>query len=378
MKEFFQEFSQIQWVGFSILAGALFIQLFYYLFIYIRVAFAKTNETSQAQNPGVSVIICAKNELDNLQKFLPSVLNQKYPDFEVIVVNDCSEDQTEMYLAQLELEVKHLRHTTIEPDPKFRHGKKLAVSIGIKAAKHNILVFTDADCYPESENWLSQMVNSYNTGTELVLGYGKYKTDQGLLNKMVRFDTFFIAMQYLGFAKMGRPYMGVGRNMSYRKALFLKGKGFASHYHVMSGDDDLFVNENANSKNTRITIHPDSFTTSLAPATFIDWFKQKKRHLSTAKYYRFVDKFLLGLEPFSKLIFYGAVIYFLCSNFWLVGISAYGFRLIVQLLIIKLGMNKLGEKKVFLLIPLLDIILPLIHLILIFANKKNAKNRKWN
>ena len=89
------------------------------------------------------------------------------------------------------------------------------------------------------------MQSNFLHQTQIILGYGKYISEPGLLNKWIRTDTTYIAMQYLAMAIKGRPYMGVGRNMAYRKSLFFERKGFASHLNLASGDDDLFVNENA-------------------------------------------------------------------------------------------------------------------------------------
>ncbi len=378
MENLFLELSKDQFIVLIILASTLFVQFIYYFGIYFRVIFHRSKKQIQLSTEPVSIIICAKNEETNLKKFLPKVLEQEYPNFEVIVVNDCSEDGTEMLLAKLEQTHKNLRHTTIEVDNKFRHGKKLAITIGIKSAKSNILIFTDADCYPASKNWLHEIANSYSENTNIVLGYGKYIKAKGLLNRIVRFDTLLIGLQYLGLAIVGKPYMGVGRNLSYKKELFFNGSGFGKHYHILSGDDDLFINEHAKKKHTQVCCTKESITCSVAPTTFAEWFKQKRRHISSGKHYKFSDKVILGLEPISKLIFYIAIIYFLFTPFYIVGLGIYGFRLFVQMIIFKLGMNKLSEKGVLFLIPILDIFLPLFQITLIISNKITAKNGKWN
>lgn len=361
-----------------VLGAMFFVQLLYYVLVYAQPIYRKVKQISKLTDQPTSVIICAKNEADNLEKFLPKVLEQDYKTFEVIVVNDCSEDNTEMLLAGLEQKYKNLRHTTIEPDRKFRHGKKLAISIGIKSAKYDYLIFTDADCCPVSKNWIQELVAGYDKTSEIVLGYGKYASAKGLVNRMVRFDTLMIGLQYLGFAILGKPYMGVGRNLSYKKQLYFEGSGFGSHYHILSGDDDLFINEHSSRKNTNVVLSKDSFTSSVPPLTFRQWVKQKKRHLSTGKYYKFSDKVVLVLEPLSKLLFYFGVIYILFSPAYILGVAIYSIRLIIQMVIIKLGMNKLDEKGFLLLIPFLDIFIPVFQLSLIFSNKSNARNQKWN
>jgi cellulose synthase/poly-beta-1,6-N-acetylglucosamine synthase-like glycosyltransferase len=199
------------------------VQLFYYLWFYLAVHMKRTGNTGTSLPP-VSVIICARNEAVNLENFLPSILGQDYPDYEVIVVNDCSEDNSYDILGQLIGRYPHLRVSNVNKDPKFTHNKKFAQFIGIKAAKNEILVFTDADCKPESKKWLQEIASAFDDKTDFVLGYGGYIKSKGLLNRYLRYDCAMIAMQYFGMAIRGVPYMGVGRNLAYRRSLFLEKK----------------------------------------------------------------------------------------------------------------------------------------------------------
>lgn len=377
MSDLIANLSIAEFITFVVLLVALLIQLFHYLFVAAKVGFfADKKEKTKVTLP-VSVIICAKNEEENLRNFLPSVLQQNYPAFEVVVINDGSQDATETLLAEWEQSYKNLRHSTIELNPNFQHGKKLALSIGIKSATYEHLVFTDADCYPVSEYWLQSLMNTYTENNEIVLGYGKYEQKKGVLNLLIRFDTFLIGLQYLGMAMLKKPYMGVGRNLSYKKNLFFKGKGFSSHYHLLSGDDDLFVNEHANKKNTSVCLNKNSFTCSLPPQTLKEWAAQKKRHFSTYRFYKFSDKLILSIEPFSKLLFYLALILSFFTPFYLIGICFYLFRLLVQAVVLKLGMNKLNEKGFLLLLPFFDIFFPMFQLFLLRRSRKYAKLRMW-
>lgn len=347
---------------------SLFVQLFYYLFFYLRLAYVKSG--TNGENSPVSVIICARDEAENLEKFLPSVLKQNYPEFEVIVVNDCSEDCTEDILKNLQKTYKNLKFTTIKKDEKFTHGKKLAQTIGIKAAKNEILLFIDADCYPKSENWIKSICSNYFKNTEIVLGYGSYEKTKGFLNKIIRFDTFFIALQYMSFALAGVPYMGVGRNLSYKKTLFLKNKGFANHARILSGDDDLFVNETANSKNTKVSISNEGFTASVPKTKYSYWIGQKKRHRTTFSRYKLKHKILLALEPISRLFFYTCFTALLALNFYpIILISVFTLRLIVQMLVIFFATRRLHEKDLLLYSPILDLIFIFIGFMIFFSRK---------
>jgi cellulose synthase/poly-beta-1,6-N-acetylglucosamine synthase-like glycosyltransferase len=348
-------------VLFVIFCSAAAVQLFYYLWFYLSPALYKSPSRS-ISTPPVSVIICARNEADNLENFLPSVLEQDYPLFEVIVVNDCSEDRSDDVLGKLLVKYPNLKISPITKDPKFTHNKKFAQFIGIKAATYDLLLFTDADCRPASRKWISDMVSAFDEEIEFVLGYGGFNRDNGLLNSYIRYDTMFIAMQYLGMAIRGIPYMGVGRNLAYRKDVFFRNKGFGSHNHIISGDDDLFVNTNASAGNTRVEFVHDSHTRSVAAKSTGEWVKQKHRHLTTAKFYRFRDRFLLLLEPFSRLLFYALFIILLSFLYlWPYLLAVFGLRLIAQITVLELTRRKLNEQKIVFNSLIFDIFSPLIN-----------------
>lgn len=358
---------------------SLLFQLYFYLIFYSRIVFYKKKNDKMHHKEPVSVIICARNEEKALEENLPSILTQDYPDYEVIVVNDCSEDESEFVLERFQKKYKHLRITTIKPDDKFYHTKKLALTIGIKAAKNELLLLTDADCIAESNKWIEKMQRNFTDKTEITLGYGGYKREKKLINNLIRFDTLFIAIQYLTFALARKPYMGVGRNLAYRKTLFFKNKGFASHNHIVSGDDDLFINQVANKKNTKIEISKESITRSDAESSFTAWFKQKKRHTSTGKFYRFGTKWRLFCENASRVSYY---ILFILSLIWfkelyIYILGAFAFRMFLQLTIYKVAMNRLNEKYLLLPSLLYDFIMPYLSFSFILANYFTTKRNKW-
>ncbi len=339
---------------FALFVLVFLIQLSYYYFLFIRIA--SYRRRLHTKKYPISVIICARNEAENLRNNLASVLEQKHKNYEVIVVNDCSTDDTDEVIGEYIMKYKHLRTTTITPDKKFTHGKKLALTVGIKAAQYEWLVFTDADCKVNSDQWLNRLQENFTNDTDIVLGYGGYLRRKGLLNAYIRYDTLMIALQYFNMALKGMPYMGVGRNLAYRKSLFFKNKGFASHYGILSGDDDLFVNETASKSNTAIEIHPDSHTFSIPKQSWRSWSKQKKRHFSTANRYKNKHVFWLGLEPLSRLLFYLTFGYLIGLNiFTIFVLVAFGIRLISQMVIIKLAMNRLKEKGLLIVFFIFDI-----------------------
>ncbi len=359
-----------------VFAFAAIIQIFYYLVFYLAFILYKHKPANNEYKP-VSVIICARNEAENLKKFLPLVLEQDYPDYEVIVVNDCSEDNTYDVLGNYITKYPHLKISTVNRDPRFTHNKKFAQFIGIKAAIHDTLLFTDADCHPESKNWIRNMACHFNGKTDIVLGYGGYLNRKGLLNKYIRFDTMMIAMNYLGMSVRGITYMGVGRNLAYSKELFFRNKGFGKFNHLISGDDDLFVNSNANRENTTVEFRKDSHTRSLPPPTVKTWFKQKKRHLTTAPYYRLRDKILLITEPASRVLFYATfIILFAYLFLWQYAIIVFGLRLILQIIIINAGRKKLNEPGLLFYSIIFDIFSPFINGTVYISNllTRSSKN----
>lgn len=377
MKEFLLYFSGVEIVLFCVLLLSFIIQLIYYFGVYFKVA-SNREVADNSKNQPVSVIICARNEAENLEAHLPVILEQDYSNYEVIVVNDCSSDSTEDVLKHFSTVYPHLRVTTIKEDEKFVHGKKLAMTIGIKAAKNEWLLFTDADCMPENRQWIATMQKHFTNDNQIVLGYGGYKTQKSFLNKLIRFDTFFIALQYLGFAKAKNPYMGVGRNLAYRKSLFIKNKGFASHSHITSGDDDLFINEAAEGKFTTVEYSLNAQTRSNPKTTFAAWKAQKKRHMSTANYYKTFHKILLSLEPLSRIIFILACIVFAILNqFWYIAVGLFIIRLIIQQIIFSKALKILNEKYILPLSAIFDIMLPFINLNIYTLNLFSTKKNKW-
>jgi len=342
-------------------AAAAAVQMFYYFFFYIRTATCRNKIVNKEPGP-VSVIICARNEAENLRSFLPSVLEQDYPDYEVIVVNDCSEDGSDAILKDLSAKYGKLKISTIYKESSLRHSKKMALFLGIRAAGNELLLLTDADCRPVSKNWIKNIAGSFTANTSFVLAYGGYMNRKGLLNKYIRYDSMFIAMQYSGMALAGLPYMGVGRNLAYRKSTFLKNKGFGPHLNLQSGDDDLFVNLLAGKENTRVNLSPESFTRSVPPVTWKKLFRQKIRHMSTASSYRGLTKFLLMLEPLSRIMFYIIfIILILSTRLYLpLGIAA-GVIIISKFIVFILVQKSLNEKDLLLFSPLFDIFSPVLN-----------------
>jgi glycosyltransferase involved in cell wall biosynthesis len=363
---------------FYLFCSITLIQLLYHWFFFRQVSFFKAKNKEKSQQHPVRVVVCARDEAANLARNLPGLLVQKYNStHEIIVVNHNSQDETKYLLEEFKKTFKDIRIVNLEQEAKGIPGKKYPLSMGIKESKHEIVLLTDADCVPSSEFWLTKMQDGYNEGTEIVLGYGAYYKKPGTLNKLIRFETFHSALQYFSFALSGIPYMGTGRNLSYKKTLFLRNKGFSSINHLPGGDDDLFINKVANRTNTNVVIDKDAFTFSEPKNSFGEWFRQKMRHYTTGKFYKPVHKFFLGLYSMSHFLFYSLFVASLFYFDWRLVCSVFLLRLISQAFIYYKAMHKLGEKDLFAWWWLFDIWMVIYYFIFVPAIWKTPK-KTWN
>ena len=358
-----------------VFAGAFIIQLNYFMFFFMRMILKQKPVVIEKLKP-VSIIIAARNEEQNLIEFLPKIFEQDYPEFEIIVVNDRSWDKSIDILQAFALNHNNLHIVEVPDREKDGFAKKFAITLGIKAAKHELLVFIDADCYPNSKKWLKEMASRHTGSKNLILGASPYAREKGILNKVIRFDAAQIAVQYLSLAKAGIPYMGVGRNLSYTQELYDSVRGFKSHYFIPSGDDDLFVNEAGTKRNTTVVFSEEAITFSIPKNNFIDWWHQKKRHLITGKYYKTFHKILLTLYPFSLVIMYILLPFLLVMhNWWYIALGIVGFRVLLQMIIFSRPFKVMGSRDLILLAPFLEIVLLIINPILLLSKKKTKKQR---
>ena len=365
-----------------VIIGVAFIHQIYFYLRYLRLGGKVTSQTdSDVQLPAVSVIVCAHNEYDNLQDYLSILLEQDYPCYEVIVVDDSSEDGSDLLLERWSRQYGNLYHTFVPRGARVLSNKKLALTIGIKAAHYDYLLLTDADCRPESKHWIREMMKGFaNQQTEVVLGFSPYFEKKGLLNHIIGYDTLFNGLQYMGMARAGKPYMGVGRNLAYKRETFFSVGGFKGLLGNRAGDDDLFVNRIANAANTVVVNNPNSIVWSVPKTTWREWFHQKRRHLSVSPQYRTKSKIQLTLEPLSRGIFYSCVLASaIVGSIELISIALALFllRLLVQLIIINISARRLNMRGYSLGLIAYDIILPLITLYMMLTQPLQKKPLYW-
>ncbi|WP_111308085.1 glycosyltransferase [Confluentibacter sediminis] len=355
----------------------VFIQVIFYIFFFGKFAFLKPIK-KRRKNIDISVIVCAKNEAENLKNFLPSIISQEYPSFEIVLINDASSDDTLEVIEAFSEKHSNIKIVDVKNTEAFWGNKKYALTLGIKASKYNHLLFTDADCKPLSKHWIKEMSSHFSNEKSIILGYGAYsKTKKSFLNKLVRFETLTTAIHYFSFANQGIPYMGVGRNFAYTKDEFFKANGYISHIKIRSGDDDLFINQIASKTNTAICVSSESFTESIPETTFKNWFNQKRRHVSTINYYKLKHKILLATIYTTNLLFWLFPFILLISlHYWLIVTILFLIKLIFQYIIIGASCKKLNEKDLLLLIPVLEVFL-IIFQLTIFINNLVSKPNHW-
>ena len=342
------------------------------------------NDPSQIETPGVSVILCAHNESENLSHYLQALLTQDYPTYEVIVVDDGSEDNTREVVERYSTQDPRLHMTFIPAGARVGSTKKLALTLGAKAAQYEWLLLTDADCRPESNRWISTMMEQATK--DIVLGFSPYFYDKGHVNRLVRFDTLFNGLHYLGAALCGHPYMGVGRNLAYRKSLFFESGGFTHLMTNRAGDDDLFVNHVATKTNTAVALERESYVWSLAKTSLRTWLLQKRRHLSVSPAYRAATKWRLLFEPLTRGLFYAAVILILVFGRWtewrdilplipvMAAIALFLIRWILQTAILNTLAHRMGLHGFSMWSVLwFDIVLPLVNAWLLIIPKRQNK-----
>ncbi|MGC6470243.1 MAG: glycosyltransferase [Flavobacteriales bacterium] len=351
---------------------AIIVQLYYSLFIFPKWQSVKQEKTTFSKP--ISVVVCGYNEALHWEHLVDRLLAQDYPKFEIVLVNDQSTDHTKLIFKQWENQ-PNIKLVDIDENIKKGLGKKFALTLGIKAAKYDYLLLTDADCYPKNNHWISSMAQQFAQNT-IVLGYGAYEKQAGWLNKLIRFDTFLVALQYFSYASIGLAYMGVGRNLAYKKSLFFDNKGFASHLHLPSGDDDLFIKEVSLPNNTTIATKPSAHTLSIPKLKWSAWIRQKSRHLTTGNYYKPIHQWMLGLWSISQIM-----TWLLCIVLIVLGVS---YIHVLTLLLIRTSvfmavsfplLKQTEEKDLLVVFPFLE--LSFIFFYIIFIVNRLIQNKRF-
>jgi len=363
----------------ALMAASAAVHLTYTLRYHLKAARWNDHNGATQHNEPVSVVICARNEAEALAANLPAIFEQKHAAFEVVVVNDSSEDDSDLVLSRLKAQYPGLKISTIARDPRFHRNRKLAHVVGIKAATNDLLLLTEPGCRPASGSWLTQMTAPMAAGRDIVLGYGGYHAGRGLLNRYMRYDTMTGAMQYAGMALTGRPFRGVGRNLAYRKSLFMKSNGFASHYHLPSGYDGLFVNTTATTSNTAVVLGESSHTRAEPPATAAGYIRDRRMQMASVPMYPTRDRLLMAAEPMARAVFYlSTAILTATLNMWQVTAPLATIVIGIRAMVLHRASICFAEKGITAYAVLFDILSPFIDSLLYIAKFGNkAGTRAW-
>lgn len=358
-----------------VLAGLVLINSGYYL-LFIRYLSSKRPTSGEGTSFPVSIIVCAKNEAENLRKHIPKWLQQDHGHFELVLIDDASADDTEKVIEQFAQQDPRIVPVSITNNEAFWSNKKYSLTLGIKKARHQRLLFTDADCFPASPHWLSKMTAPLSQSVGLVLGYGAYTRQPGLLNTLIRFETLITATQYFSYAYAGTPYMGVGRNLAYTSKLFFDNSGFMSHMNLRSGDDDLFVNQVADRTNTALQDDPETFTYSIPKTSWKDWFNQKRRHITTASRYKAQHRHALGFYYLGNFGFWLVALLALSLGSWPHALALIAIRLLLYYWVVGRAAKRFDEGGIWPLAPLLELLLVSSQLVIYLTNRI-SKPKTW-
>ena len=344
----------------------------------VRYSPPATLSGSAAPTPeGVSIIVCAHNEYDNLLALLPLLLRQNFNPYEIIIADDTSDDGSYEFLLAQQRTYPQLRVVRIDRRRPGIQAKKYALQQAIDAASFDKLLLTDADCRPASTKWLGLMTAPLSGSKMFVLGYSPYLIRRGWLNLFIRYETLHTGFLYTASALSGYPYMGVGRNLAYRRLFFLQQGGLQSHQQVVGGDDDLWVNGHATKNNAAVVLASESLVYSVPEVRWVAYFYQKKRHLHVGKHYRRRDKLALGLLSLSTIIFWitGVLLWLLCNNCYGI-VALFLFRWLIFAAVFSIARRRLHDPIKLWLLPILDL-MHVIYYIIIGILAFSTKNTRW-
>ena len=351
MLEEWLDISLKEWVLLGTLA-VIFLVQFYWYAQYMCAPARKLRRKASAdevsgEKPGVSVILCAHNESYNLSQYLQALLTQDYPEYEVIVVDDSSEDDTRTVIESYQVHDPRLRRTFVPIGARVRSTKKLALTLAAKAAKYDYLLMTEADCIPESQHWISAMMSGFKEGKDIVLGFSPYFEEKGHLNRLMRYESLFNGLHYLGAAICGHPYTGTGQNMAFRKSLFFESGGFG---HMM------------NKHNTAVVVARESYTWSRTKKTMKEWRQQRRDNRIALR----VLFYLLGIA---------LIAWYQVSIVSLAVVALFLFRWWLQTAVLNISARRMGLKR-FSMWSILwfDVTLPVATLWMMVISTRTRKN----
>ena len=372
----------IEFALFGVLAVAFIYQSFFYMH-YIMAVLINNRRNEKNKNHftknylPVSVIICVKNEDENLLKNLPLILKQEYPArFEVIVVNEGATNETDIIISKLKRKYKNLKSTFVPNGIKLIVPRKLAVTLGVKAALNEWIVFTNADCMPKDKFWLKRIARNFLPETDFVFAHSVMFKTKGLLNKMITYDSLFRQLKLFGYALHKKPITSMINNFALRKSVFINNKGFKKILTLPKGDLELIANRYSAKNNTRVETASGSTVWSNAQESFSEWFYSRENEFFINRQLRFSSILRLSVEMFFRIVFYLSFIAcLLLGNFFTITAAVFLFliRFFIQYITINQNSQRFDGQRYYISVLLFDILLPLIDLYIFIFGKKLKK-----
>lgn len=333
------------------LIGIVTVQLFYYLGVFSGFVFSKSTENNSKKIP-VSVIVYSKNQAKELLHLIPALLNQNYYMFELVVVNNASSDQTPELLKEFEMLYPNVKAVNVINNEAFWGSKKYALTLGIKAAKHEYLLLINAEDIVLSNDWMLQMASHFTLNKTLVLGGAAYAPEKGFFNKYLRFDLLMSQLQQFSWIKIGSPFAVRVENVGFKKQVFFDVNGFINHMNQVNHTNELFFNEAVHVKNIAVCDQPHFFLQIPTPENSTSFFKMKKEQRRLLSKLSFGTKFRVQFFYLSTFLFYvTAIILLILQVEWVLVSSLMAFKFLFTWVILGKAMQKFVQKDLIWMLP---------------------------
>lgn len=282
------------------LIGLFFFKWKDYLSPYLISKKTTKSMPSNTKKEGISIVISCHNQAEYLEKNIPLLYQQDYHDFEIIVVDNSSTDHTDIVLQRLEKEYENFRHTFVPKSSRFISKKKLAITLGIKAARKPWVVLTEADCIPKNNLWLQTISSHFSPNTDLVIGYSAYTGNSNKTAKRFAFEQMQYLFHCMSYAARNKAFGGDGCNLCVRKKYFIDNKGYSNTFNTPLGEDDLLISYLTKKGNTSVCVHPQSIILQELDNQLT--YKNKSIHkVEVAKHYNKHGKLFLAKKTLSNI-----------------------------------------------------------------------------
>lgn len=382
LNRFLEEGSETFGLVLLALLGALFlVQVIIYLFVYGRLRnYPNPSKGIDVSQTGISVIIpLYDSDVTFMNERLPIFLSQTHKLYQVVVVDVTGDPEIAEQLNLMKLGWgEKLSSTRIHADKTLRISTKMALNVGIKAARYDNVVFSLPECSPRSERWAEMMARGFAGGHDVVLGYASIVPERGLASKLIRCANMALSTRWLSFAVRHKAYRGTLCNLGITKKMYFGARGF-NYLNLNMGEDDLFVMALANRHNTVATMG-GSATINQKTWGGLSWWLPRRVKLSYP--YRFYPKRVkwgTGLELWSRALFFVVAIMVAAMLPFAAKMVAVGVIMARYLLVLwqmKCVARRLSERGFLSVYWIYDLVAPVVEAVLAIR-RKMIPTYKW-